>query len=337
MTADLRLDSAPTARRHRCWIHSNSHLDRSVANRAAVGLAEIFNGLTDTLTPLFAEIVAIFSAMGWATDSVLVRFGLRQSNVFAAMLMSYGVSITCVWSYLIATTSLDFLTSPAMIYYLISGCMQPIFARALFYQGITRIGVARAGPLRGIEPLFAATIALIVFNERPGLQVYVGTVLIVASLWLISGKQDQDKPWRYIDALLPIGAALISAISQTLRKQALLIIPDPFVAVAMVTTVSLFLMLGFVFTTGRVQQLRMNRSSFQFFLGAALVATSAQVANFVALGRGQMSIIIPLLNTTPLFTVFFSALFLRQVETVNRRIICGAALMVGGVVLITSR
>lgn len=289
------------------------------------------------MTPLFAEITAIFSAMGWASDSVLVRFGLRQSNIFAAMLISYGVSITCVWTYLIATSSLDFLASPAIIYYLISGCLQPILARALFYEGITRIGVARAGPLRGIEPLFAAAIALVVFNEQPGLQVYAGTILTVASLWLISGKQEHDTHWRYVDALLPIGAALISAISQTLRKQALQIIPDPFVAVAMVTTVSLLLLLGFIFITGRTQQLRINRRSFQFFLGAALVASAAQVANFVALGRGQISVIIPLLNTTPLFTVFFSALFLRKVETVNRRIICGALMMVGGVVLITSR
>ena len=81
----------------------------------------------------------------------------------------------------------------------------------------------------------------------------------------------------------------------------------------------------------------MSRESLRFFLCAALMATSAQVANFIALGRGQMSVIIPLLNTTPLFTVFFSALFLRKVETVNARIVFGAALMVAGVVLITSR
>lgn len=275
--------------------------------------------------------------MGWATDSILVRFGLHKSNIFAAMLMSYAVSITCVWTYLIATTSLEFLTSPAMIYYLISGCMQPLFARALFYQGITRIGVARAGPLRGIEPLFAAAIAVLVLNEEPGLKVYAGTLLIVGSLWLISGKQGKDTEWRFIDALLPISAALISAISQTLRKQALKIIPDPFVAVAIVTTVSLILLLGFVFSTGRGQQFRMNRPSFLFFLAAAVVATAAQVANFIALGRGQMSVIIPLLNITPLFSVFFSALFLRNVETVNLRIVCGVILMVAGVVLITSR
>jgi uncharacterized membrane protein len=61
------------------------------------------------------------------------------------------------------------------------------------------------------------------------------------------------------------------------------------------------------------------------------------VANFIALGRGELSVIIPLLNTTPLFAVFFSALFLRNIETVNPRIILGAATMVAGVVLITVR
>ncbi|HSK30091.1 MAG TPA: hypothetical protein VLA17_09020, partial [Candidatus Limnocylindria bacterium] len=71
------------------------------------------------MTHLFAEIVAIGSAIGWAADSVLVRFGLRKSNIFAAMLMSYAVSVSCMWTYLIATTSLEFLKSPVMIYYVI--------------------------------------------------------------------------------------------------------------------------------------------------------------------------------------------------------------------------
>ena len=275
--------------------------------------------------------------MGWATDSILVRFGLRKSNIFAAMLVSYAVSVTCMWSYLIATTALDFLKSPAMIYYVISGCIQPLFARALFYQGITRIGVARAGPLHGIEPLFASAIAIVLLHERPGWLVFLGTILIVGSLWLISGKQQGDTTWRLIDALFPISAALISALSQTLRKQALAIIPDPIVAVAMVTTVSLILLIGFVLVTRRTHQLRMERDGFLFFFCAAIIAALAQVANFIAIGRGQLSVIIPLLNTSPLFTIFFSAVFLRNIEVVNSRIVLGALLMVGGVVLITAR
>lgn len=286
---------------------------------------------------LVAEITAIISAMGWAGDSVLVRLGLRGSNIFAAMLVSFAISITLVWTYLIATTSLEFLASPAMIYFLISGCMQPLMARALFYEGITRIGVARAGPLRGIEPLFATIIGVTFLHERPGALVYLGTVLIMASLWLISGKQQGDTKWRLIDAGFPIGAALISAISQSLRKQGLQIVPDPFVAVAVVTSVSLILFLVFVVTTGRTGLLRMERQGFGFFLAAALVATAAQVLNFVALARGDLSVIIPLLNTTPLFTVILTVIFLRRVETVNLRIVLGALLMVGGVVVITSR
>jgi drug/metabolite transporter (DMT)-like permease len=199
------------------------------------------------------------------------------------------------------------------------------------------MGVARAGPLRGIEPLFATAIAIVIFHEQPGWLVFFGTLLIVASLWLISGRREGDKKWRLLDAIFPIAAAFISAVSQSLRKQALKIIPDPFVAVAVVTTVSLLLLLGFVFATRRTEQLKIRWEGFRFFLCASLIATLAQVANFTALGRGELSVIIPLLNTTPLFTVLFSVLFLRAVETINARVVFGAFLMVAGVVLITSR
>ncbi|TMB74942.1 MAG: DMT family transporter [Deltaproteobacteria bacterium] len=286
---------------------------------------------------MIPEIVAMFSAMGWAGDSVLVRLGVRRSNIFAAMLMSYLVSVTCIWTYLVATTPLVFLRSRAMVYFLISGCLQPLFARALFYEGITRIGVARAGPLRGAEPLFATIIAVVLLHERPGIMVYLGTALIMGSLWLISGSRGGAAKWRLVDAALPLGAGLVSAISQTLRKEGLKILPNPFVATAIVTSTSLALLISFILLTKRVNLLRMPRQSFLFFVAAGCVAVSAQVTNFIAIGQGDLSVIIPLLNTTPLFTVLFSGLFLRSLETLSPRIVVGASLMVGGVVLITLR
>ena len=286
---------------------------------------------------MIPEIVAMFSAMGWAGDSVLVRLGVRRSNIFAAMLMSYLVSVTCIWTYLVATTPLVFLRSRAMVYFLISGCLQPLFARALFYEGITRIGVARAGPLRGAEPLFATIIAVVLLHERPGIMVYLGTALIMGSLWLISGSRGGADKWRLVDAALPLGAGLVSAISQTLRKEGLKILPNPFVATAIVTSTSLALLISFILLTKRVNLLRMPRQSFLFFVAAGCVAVSAQVTNFIAIGQGDLSVIIPLLNTTPLFTVLFSGLFLRSLETLSPRIVVGASLMVGGVVLITLR
>jgi drug/metabolite transporter (DMT)-like permease len=286
---------------------------------------------------MLAEVVAIFSAMGWAGDSVLVRLGLRKSNIFAAMLISYGVSVTCLWTYLLITTPLDFVWSPALPYFLVSGCLQPLFARALYYKALTRMGVSRAGPLRGAEPLFAAAIGVIVLHEQPTLPVYAGTVLIVASVWAISSGRTGHAGWRLVDALFPLSAGLVSAISQSLRKQGLKTLPDPFVAAATVTSVTLVLFMIFLLATKRTEQLRLERESFLFFFAAALIAVSAQVLNFIALGRADVSVIIPLLNTTPLFTVFFSALFLRSMETITPRILFGAVLMVAGIVIITGR
>ena len=286
---------------------------------------------------MLAEVVAIFSAMGWAGDAVLVRLGTRKSGIFAAMAVSYGVSVAVLWIYLLATTSLDFLRSPAMLYFLMSGCLQPLFARALYYEGFNRIGVSRAGPLRGAEPFFAAAIAVTILHEHPTAPVYIGTVLIVASVWVISWRESGQAKWRLWDAAFPLGAALVSAISQTLRKQGLKILPNPFIAAATVTSTSLLLLLVFVCATQRTHLLRTKRESLGFFVCAALVACSAQVSNFVAIGRGDLSVIIPLLNTTPLFNVIFSALFLRHVETVTPRIVLGAIVMIAGVVSITSR
>lgn len=275
--------------------------------------------------------------MGWATDSILVRLGTRKSSVFAAMFMSFSVSASLVWTYLFLTTPLNFLRSPAMFYFLASGCLQPIFARGLFYEGLTRIGVSRAGPLRGAEPLFATAIAVALLHERPSLAVYAGTVLIVTSVWVISGTAGGESKWRLLDGAFPLGAALVSAVSQSLRKQGLNILPNPFVASVTVTTTSTVLLSLFLLTTKRIHLVRMERRNFFYFLAAAFIATTAQILNFVALEAGQVSVIIPLLNTTPLFILLFSKLFLGGVERVTPRIVLGGILMVAGVVLITSR
>ena len=184
---------------------------------------------------------------------------------------------------------------------------------------------------------FTTAIAVIILHEQPTVPVYVGTVLIVGSVWAISAGQSGSANWRLLDTLFPLGAALVSAISQSLRKQGLNILPDPFVAAVTVTSVTLTLLIVFLIATKRTRQLRMGRESFLFFFSAALIALSAQISNFIALSRAEVSVIIPLLNTTPLFTVLFSTLFLRSMETVAPRIIFGAILMVAGIVIITSR
>jgi drug/metabolite transporter (DMT)-like permease len=286
---------------------------------------------------MWPEVIAILSATGWACDSVLVRLGARRSNILAAAFLSYSVSALSLWMYLLLFSSLDLLWSRATLYFLLGGCLQPLIARILFYVGLTRLGASRAGPLRGVEPLFSAVIAVVFLQERPGFLVYGGTVLIVASVWLISRRESGESRWRLFDIQFPLGAALVSAVSQNLRKGGLLILPDPFVGTAVSTATSLALLLIFLLATRKMNLVRIERESLPFFGTGAIVSAMAQLLNFMALSRGEVSVMVPLLNTTPLFTVLFSSLFLREVEKVTLRIVLGAALMVAGVVIITRR
>jgi uncharacterized membrane protein len=286
---------------------------------------------------MWPEAVAVISAAGWGIDSILVRLGMRRSNAVAAAFVSYVIAAACFWLYFLFFSSLHYLRSPAAIYFVLSGCLQPLVARILYYEGLVRLGASRAGPLRGIEPLFSAALAMVFLHEQPGYAVYLGTLLIVASVWTISWRRAEDIRWRVFDIVFPVGAALVAAFSQNLRKRGLQILPDPAVGITVATSTSLLLFVIFLLLTGRLRLTRVGKESLPFFASAGLMAAVAQLLNFVALNRGEVSAMVPLLNTTPLFTVLLSSIFLREIEKVTGRIVAAALLMLTGVVIITLR
>ena len=69
----------------------------------------------------------------------------------------------------------------------------------------------------------------------------------------------------------------------------------------------------------------------------AFVSAVSQLLVFVSLNLGEVSVMIPLLNTTPLFSLIFSVIFLRDLEKVTVPIVLGALSLLGGAILITSR
>lgn len=275
--------------------------------------------------------------MGFGGDAVLVRQGARTSHINAAAFLSFSVTVLCLWGYLFVYFSFHHLRLEATLYFVLSGIMQPLLSRLLYYVAITRLGVSRAGTLRGTSPLFALMLAIIFLHERPTILVYGGTLLTVASIWLISSPGGEQRAWRFVDLFLPLSAAFFSALSQNLRKAGLLIDPDPVAAAATTTSTSLAIFLIFLLATGKIGLIVPDRKSLPFFGSAALISAAAQLLNFAALDTGDVSVMVPLLNTSPLFTVLFGSLFLRDLEKITLKVILGSLLMVAGIVLIAGR
>ena len=284
------------------------------------------------------EIVPIISAMGWAVDAILVRRGARTSNVLSAAFLSFVVTTILMWLYVALNFPLSIVRSPAAFYFMLSGTLQPLLARILLYIGIDRLGVARAMPIRSTGPLFSVAIAVLFLYERPAASVYLGGLLIVAGGWMVLyRKGETNGGWRLIDAMYPLGAAFLAGVSQNLRRAGLLILPNPFVAGAVTTGTSLTIFLIYLSIKRQFSVVVPSRESMPYFIPTAFVSAGSQLLVFVSLNLGEVSTMIPLLNITPLFSVLFSLIFLRDLEKVTLNIVLGALSLLGGAILITSR
>ncbi len=140
-----------------------------------------------------SELWAIVSAAAWAAASILVRKGTAFSNPSTAALISFSVNAAVLVPYIIYQYPAEKIFQSANLFFVLSGIIQPTIVRVTFYVGIVRLGVSRAGPIRGPSPFFSVAIALFLFRERPELIVYLGGLLTIAGTWVVSYRR-LEKP-----------------------------------------------------------------------------------------------------------------------------------------------
>lgn len=284
-----------------------------------------------------SELWAIVSAAAWAADSILVRKGTAFSNPSTAALISFCVNAAVLVPYILYQYPPEKIFHSANLFFVLSGIIQPAIVRVMFYVGIVRLGVSRAGPIRGTSPFFSVAIAFFLFRERPELIVYLGGLLTIAGTWLVSYKRVGEAKWRAIDLLFPLGAAMLASVSQNIRKAGLNTTNEPVIASTITTATSLVCLLGSLLFSGKARAIKIDRQSLPFYGGAAVFALIGQLCTFIALNGGQISVVAPLINTTPLFAIAFTALFLRGEEKITPMVLIGVVLLVAGIGFITAR
>lgn len=284
------------------------------------------------------EFLALTSSVAWGSEAILVRRGSRYASVALAALMGFVLSTVGLWIAIWLYFPLSLLYTGATWYFIISGLIQPAIVRFMHYTGIVRLGASRAGPVRSVTPLFAIALAFTFLGERPEAAVYLGSLLSVVGVWFTSSRREGESEWKAIHLAYPLGAAFLTAISQNFRKTGLLIMPNPYVATAVTITTSLVVFSLSLIATGQLRTtFQGDRKCLPFYGAAAVVSATAQLLGYIALSEGDVSVVVPLINTNPLFIVLFSALFLRDLETINARVAAGAVLIVTGIALITYR
>jgi drug/metabolite transporter (DMT)-like permease len=184
-----------------------------------------------------------------------------------------------------------------------------------------------------MAPLFAVSIAVLVFDERPGAGVLAGALLIVGGGVALALEPERPQHVRRIGiAIALVGAALFALRDNIVRDRSLETEVPSMTAGAVMLAASLVVTSSFV-VARRHPVVWPAPVVARWLLPGAFVGLS-YVALFEAFYRGTVSVVAPIVATESLFGVAFSALLLQRTERIGPRLVLGAALVVAGGVLI---
>ncbi len=283
-----------------------------------------------------AELFALANAFFFALHNTFTKKGLKYSNPPTAVLTSLSINVVVLWGVSLLFLPIKLLTVSGILIFVLVGFFQPGLTRLLTYKSIETVGVAITDPLRATTPLFSAALAIILLGEQMTVPIFFATLLVLAGIILLSQKDGNAKEirWRYI--FYPLLASFLGGSSQILRKFGLGAMPHPILAAAVTATSSLVVVTLTLWATSRKKAiLALDRRCLPFYLAAGLAISVGMVAIYYALDLGQVVVVIPISSTGPLFSLIFTAIFLKGVERVTLKIILGATLIISGAVLLT--
>ena len=280
-----------------------------------------------------AVVLALVSAGLFGAMPVAVRFALVPPLVPAsvgALFMQVGTfAVVCIAAAIQGGVTLDGAAP-----FVVAGAIAPGLSNLFITVGIRELGASRASVALGMAPLFAVTIAVLVFDERPGAPVLFGALLIVCGGAALALEPERPRHVRRIGiASALVGAALFALRDNLVRDESLDTDVPSMTAGAVMLATSLVVTSSFVLA--RRHRLHWPaRVVGRWLLPGTLVGLS-YVALFEAFYRGTVSVVAPIVATESLFGVAFSAWFLGRSEGIGPRVVAGAFLVVSGAVLIS--
>jgi uncharacterized membrane protein len=275
-------------------------------------------------------------ALCFSIAHILIRRGLVGSNAMTGSFISLSMSAAVLWLLFPFFAPLSALWTPVLFIFIVAGIFAPGIGRTLSYVGIEKIGVARSVPIANSSPVFASIFAVIFLAEAWAPQNILGTLLVMSGVIILSGGKPAQGEWRKLDVIYPLVGAMAFGASANLRKAGLNFINIPVMAAAVTAGSAAIFSFALLQFRGGKEAFKLTRRSATWLFTAGIFNTAAMLSVFYALSYGKVVIVEPLVSANPVLTLLFTAIFLRDLEAINMRVIVGAVLTVTGTILVVT-
>jgi drug/metabolite transporter (DMT)-like permease len=278
-------------------------------------------------------LVALGSAFCFALALVLTQLGLRALAPMPGACIS--VPTTAALFVLLAPATVDAggWRAGSAVLFALAGLFFPAAVTLLTFAANRRIGPNLTGALGNTTPLFAVGVAVVLLGEAPRAAQLAGIAAVCLGVALLFVGRARSVPGAPVWALaLPLAAAAVRGLVQPVVKIGLEGWPDPFAAATIGYLVSALVIVTLARARGAVPRASAGRGA-AWFVAVGLANGAAVLGLYVALARGPVTVVAPLVACYPLFTLALNRLVLGD-RTPAAPLVPGVALTVAGVALI---
>lgn len=279
------------------------------------------------------HVMALSSALCAALAAILIQRGLRGASFYAGAWINVVVGAVGAWTAAALLVPLEEYTWEAVPYFALSGLIGTTGGRLFRVLAIQKVGAPVAAAINNLTPLVASVLAILLLGERVTPPIVGGTLVIVAGTILLS-LSGRYVGFRVRDLAYPFIAASCFGTVQILRKLGLAS-AGPLLGATINVTAALIAMTAFVVASGNLGSLRCSRRSRLYFIAGGIAENGGVFFLLLALGFGDVSVVIPLAGTAPLFVLGLAYLFPSERGQINWRIVAGVVLIVLGVALLS--
>lgn len=279
------------------------------------------------------HLMALSSALCTASATFLIQRGLRGSTFYAGAWINVVVGAVAAWSAAAWLVPIEEFTWQAVPYFALSGLIGTTGGRLFRVFAIQKVGAPVAAAVNNMTPLVASGLAILLLGERVTLPIVGGTLVIVAGTILLS-LSGRYIGFRVRDLSYPFIAASCFGTVQILRKLGLAS-AGPLLGATINVTAALIAVTAFVAASGNLGSLRCSRRSLLYFIGGGIAENGGVFLLLLALGFGDVSVVIPLAGTAPLFVLGLAYLIPSERGKLGWRIVAGVVLIVLGVALLS--
>lgn len=282
--------------------------------------------------------LAWLAAISYSLGIILTRKNLDESNCFSVTVITTIIGNVILWPLVLLFINLKTVNIQGILFFIIAGMLSPGITRLLYFKGMEFLGTSVNASIFAIYPMYSSLFAFLLLNETIALENWIGVICIVVGVIFIERSfvkpKAESKKFSKKSLIFPLFGALVNGTSFLIRKYGLNIYNEPLLGVAIGYFLSFLLYLLFL-TSSNMRHYMILSKDFRLFWKASIFQSLGWVFSFYALSYEKVSIVSSIIQTDPLFILFLSYLYLKELENISLKVILSTVLIVIGAILVS--